>query len=130
MNLLKKNLQKTRKQMELQANKKRRDFTFYKDDLVLLRLQPYRQNTVHRSTSQKLSQRLFGPFKVLEQVGSVAYRLNLPPNSRIPPVVHISLLRPYHCENSPQQYQLYLTKKGMHTHLIRKTHQERNLREG
>lgn len=94
--LLKRNLKKSRQQMEVQSNKKRRDFTFNTGDLVLLRLQPYRQTTVHRHTSQKLSQRFFGPFKVQERIGSVAYRLDLPLDSKIHPVVHISLLRPYY----------------------------------
>lgn len=96
LNRLKANLHSARKSMEKQANKKRRNFTFQIGDQVLLRLQPYRQTTVNRRTSQKLSKRFFGPFKITERVGSVAYRLDLPPESRIHPVVHISMLRPYY----------------------------------
>jgi len=51
-NRLKQNLQRTRKQMETQENKKQRDYTFNTLDLVLLRLQPYRQSTVNRRTSR------------------------------------------------------------------------------
>jgi len=93
---LQQNLNRSRKQMEYQANKKRRDYTFQIVDLALLRLQPYRQTSVNRRTSHKLSHRFFGPFKILEKIGVVAYRLELPEDSHIHPVVHISLLRPYY----------------------------------
>jgi hypothetical protein len=69
----------------------------------LLRLQHYKQSTVNRRTSQKLAKRFFGPFKVTAHVGSVAYQLDLPSSSKIHPVVHISLLRPYY-GNDPQQH--------------------------
>jgi len=82
--------------MELQANKKRRDCSFQPGDLVLLRLQPYRQQTVRHCVSQRLSKRHFGPFLVLHHIGSLAYELELPPSSRIHPVIHISQLRPFY----------------------------------
>lgn len=44
---LNENLQKSQIQMEKQANLKRQDFTFQVGDPVLLKLQPYRQQTVH-----------------------------------------------------------------------------------
>jgi hypothetical protein len=95
LDILKANLKRSRQQMETQANKSRRDCTFNCGDLVLLKLQPYRQSSVQRRVSQKLSKRFYGPFPVLRRIGTVAYELDLPPSSRIHPVVHVSQLRAY-----------------------------------
>lgn len=92
---LKKNLPKSRRIMEKQANQKRMTYTFQPDNLVPLKLQPYRQNTMKKRTSEKLAKRFFGPFKIIKYVGEVAYLLDLPSSSHIHPVVHVSLLRPY-----------------------------------
>ena len=44
----------------------------------------------------KLSQRFIGPFEILERVGNVAYRLDLPPSmSSVHEVFHVSMLRRY-----------------------------------
>ena len=44
----------------------------------------------------KLSLRFIGPFEILERVGTVAYRLALPPNmTGVPEVFHVSMLRKY-----------------------------------
>jgi hypothetical protein len=44
----------------------------------------------------KLSPRFVGPFEILEKVGTVAYRLVLPPNlAGVHNVFHISILRKY-----------------------------------
>lgn len=104
LNSLKENLRRTRLKMELQANKKRRDCSFQPGDLVLLRLQPYRQQTVRHRVSQKLSKRYFGPFPVLRRIGSLAYELKLPPSSRIHPVIHVSQLRPFYGSNPSAQF--------------------------
>jgi hypothetical protein len=104
LQLLKINLKASRQSMQDKANKKRSECTFDTGDWVLLRLRPYRQQTVHRRNSQKLAKRYFGPFKVRRRIGAVAYALELPASSRIHPVFHVSLLRKYHGEDPQSHY--------------------------
>lgn len=44
-------------------------------------------------SNQKLSFRYYGPFPVLEHVGAVAYKLKLPEDCRVHPMVHVSQLK-------------------------------------
>ncbi|WVZ85146.1 hypothetical protein U9M48_032097 [Paspalum notatum var. saurae] len=58
---------------------KRRPLIFEKDDHVYLRVSPMKG--VHRfGVKGKLAPRYVGPFKITEQCGLVAYRLELPPH--------------------------------------------------
>lgn len=53
---------------------------------------------------KKLDDRRFGPFKIIEKVGSCAFRLALPASwSRVHPVFHMALLHPYHPPTSSLQ---------------------------
>ena len=47
------------------------------------------------SGNKKLSPKRYGPFPITEKIGSVAYRLQLPPSMKIHNVFHIDLLLPY-----------------------------------
>lgn len=69
---LKDNLQRAQQVMKSQADKHRIDVKFEVGDRVLVKLQPYRQNSASLRKNHKLSMHYFGPFRVLAKVGKVA----------------------------------------------------------
>jgi len=78
--------------MKLNANKHHRDLQLSVGDWAYVRLRPYRQTSM-ASNYSKLSKWYYGPYQVIERIGVVAYKLLLPPSSRIHPMFHISLLK-------------------------------------
>ena len=77
------------------ADVRRRPLEFEVGDHVFLKVLPKR-GVVRFVKRGKLSPRFIGPFEILERVGTVAYRLALPPNmSGVHEVFHVSMLRRY-----------------------------------
>ncbi|KAJ4764940.1 polyprotein [Rhynchospora pubera] len=87
------NLLKAQDRMKKYADLKRTERQFQVGDRVYLKVQPYRQNSLSGQLHTKLTSKYYGPYEVLECVGPVAYKLQLPLNSLIHPVVHVSQLK-------------------------------------
>ena len=77
------------------ANRKSRPLEFEVGDHVFLKVVPKR-GVVKFGKRGKLSSRFIEPFEILEWVGTVAYRVALPPNmSDVHEAFHVSMLRKY-----------------------------------
>ncbi|GJY95909.1 hypothetical protein Tco_0512270 [Tanacetum coccineum] len=75
------------------ADLKRKPIEFQVGDKVMLKVSPWK-GVVHFSKRWKLNPKYVGPFKVLEQVGSIAYKLELPQElSRVHNTFHVSNLK-------------------------------------
>ena len=79
--------------MKAQANKGHRDVSFEVGDMVLLKLRPYCHNCLVLGANEKLSPHFYGTFKILEKIGSVAYRLQFHAEAKFHPVFRISQLK-------------------------------------
>jgi hypothetical protein len=90
---VKQHLLRAQTKMKYQADKRRSFREFQVGDQVYLKAQPYVQTSLAPRSSNKLAFRFFGPFKILERIGSSAYRLRLPVNCSIHPVFHVSQLK-------------------------------------
>jgi hypothetical protein len=75
------------------ANQSRRDFEFQVGDQVMLST----ENMSVGERARKLCAKYAGPHKIIEHPSRNTYRLELPPElSRLHPVFHSSVLKPYH----------------------------------
>ncbi|KAD7477911.1 hypothetical protein E3N88_01047 [Mikania micrantha] len=90
---IRENLNTARSRQKSYADKRRKPLEFQVDDLVLLKVSPWK-GVSRFGKKGKLAPRYVGPFKVLERVGKVAYRLELPEElSNVHPTFHVSNLK-------------------------------------
>ncbi|WVZ00696.1 hypothetical protein V8G54_026765 [Vigna mungo] len=105
LSLLRRNLLKAQSRMKKQADSKRREVVFEEGTWVYLKLQPYKQVSISGHKYHKLTKRFYGPYKVIERIGPVAYRLELPSSSKIHNIFHCSMLK-HHERPIPTQFDL------------------------
>ncbi|KAE8736178.1 cytochrome P450 78A7-like [Hibiscus syriacus] len=86
-------LHKAGKRTKKWDNRKLRDVNFEVGDLVLVKLtNVLRHADVHKG----LVRRYEGPFRIVKRIGTMTYKLELPPTIRVHPVIHVSLPKPYY----------------------------------
>lgn len=113
--MLKFHLSMAQQRMKTQADKHRSEKQFAIGDFVYVKLQPYRQHSVSHRLCHKLAPKYFGPFPIIARVGIVAYKLQLPPTSKIHPVFHISQLRQHIGQRPSQPTLLDINDQGLLT---------------
>ncbi|KAF3662453.1 hypothetical protein FXO37_12442 [Capsicum annuum] len=89
-------LRKAQKRMKKYADQHRRAVEFSVGNKVLLKLTPqFWKQIVSMKRHRGLIPRYDGPFEVVEKIGEVAYKLNLPEWLKIHPAFHVSFLKRY-----------------------------------
>ena len=56
-------------------------------------MQPYRETALGLRNALKLTSKWYGPFRVQQKIGTVAYKLNLPPEAQLHDVFHVNQLK-------------------------------------
>ncbi|KAK6123618.1 hypothetical protein DH2020_042636 [Rehmannia glutinosa] len=86
-------LRKRNSRQKSYADKRRKDLEFEVGDEVFLRLSP-RKGLINPKKGGKLSPRYIGPYKILQRIGKLAYRLEIPaPYAGMHDVFHVSRLK-------------------------------------
>jgi hypothetical protein len=93
LNTIKQNLQFGQERMKKYADKHHSERDLVVDDMAYLKLQPYHHASLGIHKSIKLHSKFYGPFKVLQKIGKVAYKLLLPDDCNIHLVFHVSQLK-------------------------------------
>ncbi|GKE74434.1 putative reverse transcriptase domain-containing protein [Tanacetum coccineum] len=90
---IKQRMQAARDQQKSYADLKRKTMEFQDGDKIMLKVSPWK-GVVCFGKRGKLNPGYVGPFKVLEKVGSVAYKLELPQKlSKVHNTFHVSNLK-------------------------------------
>lgn len=98
---LKQTLNYARNRMKQYADPHRSERYFTIGDWVYLKLRPFVQTSLKTQKPSKIGPKFYGPFMILEKIGVVAYKLDLPQESHMHPVFHVSLLKKAHGQHSP-----------------------------
>ena len=102
LGVLKEQLLRVQNRMKLAADLHRSEVEFQVGDKVLLKLQPYAQSSLVNRPYPKLAMKYFGPYIILDRIGSTAYKLDLPPSSLIHPTFQVSQLKAFVPDHNPE----------------------------
>ncbi|GJZ65479.1 hypothetical protein Tco_0622175 [Tanacetum coccineum] len=95
---IKQRMQAAHDRQKSYADLKRKPMEFQVGDKVMLKVSPWK-GVVRFGKRGKLNPRNVGPFKVLEKVGEVAYKLEIPEElSRVHNTFHVSNLKKCHAD--------------------------------
>lgn len=93
LRVLKENLEMAHNRQKKYYDQHRAERSYDMGDMVYLRLQPFRQSSLKKWRAEKLQPRFFDPYRILRNVGDVAYELELLEGSKIYNTFHVSLLK-------------------------------------
>ncbi|WVZ49241.1 hypothetical protein U9M48_000615 [Paspalum notatum var. saurae] len=105
-------LEQAQQYQKNQHDCRHREVVFSPGQWVWLRLLHRPAASLDVRGRSKLGPRFYGPFKVLEHIGEVAYRLLLPAGARLHNVFHVDLLKPYKGEEPQETLELPPVQHG------------------
>jgi hypothetical protein len=71
------------------------EVVFQEGDWVWLRLQQRTTVAISAAAHSKLSPKYYGPYKILQHISKISYKLELPSRAKIHNVFHVSVLKKY-----------------------------------
>jgi len=124
------NLKAAMDRQNTQAAKVRQSVSFEIGDKVLLHTLNFTFKGPKGVLVKKLLPRWIGPFPVVELVGPVAYKLQLPSHLNLHPVFHVSKLRPFRSDGRYQPPPPPVLVDNQHEYVVQMIHAHRDTGRG